>query len=129
MSQPKRSRKLPYKHNLPKVGDAILFHNHQKTGFAPTFLPGYRVVKKIDDSNYLIKHVITGQTSQVHLKDLIVSPMIRQVFTTSLLWKHLVDMANMLIVPRWPSRIRLGEGRGWIGLTRIIRINRTDKDN
>ena len=59
----------------------MLFYicNHQKTGFAPTFLPGYRVIKKIDDSNYLIKHVGTGQTSQVYLKDLIVSPMIRQV--------------------------------------------------
>ena len=45
----------------------------------PTFLPGYRVVKKIDDSNYLVKHAITGQTSQVHLKDLIISLMIRQV--------------------------------------------------
>ena len=47
--------------------------------FVPTFLPGYRVVKKINDSNYLIKHAITGQTSQVHLKDLIISQMIRQV--------------------------------------------------
>ena len=69
----------PMKTILPKVGDAILFHNHQKTGFAPSFLPGYRVIKKIDDSNYLIKHAVTGLTSQVHLKDLIVSPMIRQV--------------------------------------------------
>ena len=64
---------------LPKVGDAVLFHNHQKTRFAPTFLPGYRVIKKIDDRNYLIKHAVTCQTSQVHLKDLIVSPMIKQV--------------------------------------------------
>ena len=69
----------PTKTVLPKVGDGVLFCNHQKTGFAPTFLPGYRVIKKIDDSNYLIKHAVTGQTSQVHLKDLIVSPKIRQV--------------------------------------------------
>ena len=69
----------PMKTILPKVGDAILFHNQQKTGFAPTFLPGYRVIKKIDDSNYLIKHAVTGQMSHVHLKDLIASPMIRQV--------------------------------------------------
>ena len=69
----------PKKTFLPKVAGAVLFHNHPKTGFAPTFLPGYRVIKKIDDSNYLIKHAVTGQTSQVHLKVLIVSPMIRQV--------------------------------------------------
>ena len=64
---------------LPKVGDAILFRNHNKTGFASNFLPGYHVVQKIDDSNYVIKHTIFGQTSQVHIKDLIVSPMIWQV--------------------------------------------------
>ena len=75
----KEARNYPTNTILPKVGDAVLFCNHQKTGFAPTFLPGYRVVKKIDDSNYLIKHAISGQTSQVHLKDLIVSPMIRHV--------------------------------------------------
>ena len=50
----------PMKTILPKVGDAVLSCNHQKTGFAPTFLPGYRVIKKIDDSNYLIKHAVTG---------------------------------------------------------------------
>ena len=75
----KEEWKYPMKTILPKVGDADLFCNHQKTGFEPTFLHGYSVVKNIDDSNYLIKHAVTGQTSQVHLKDLIVSPMIRQV--------------------------------------------------
>ena len=45
---------------LPKVGDAVLFQNHQKRRFSHTFLPGYRVVKKINDSNYVIKHTITG---------------------------------------------------------------------
>ena len=64
------------KNPLPKVGDAVLFRNHNKTGFSSNFLPGYRVVKKINDNNYIIKHTITGQTSQVHIKDLIVSPMI-----------------------------------------------------
>ena len=75
----KEECKYPTSTALPKVGDAVLFQNHQKTGFSPTFLPGYRVVKKINESNYVIKHTITGQSSQVHLKDLIVSPMIRQV--------------------------------------------------
>ena len=75
----KEEHKYPTSTVLPKVGDAVLFRNHQKTGFSPTFLPGYRVVKKINDSNYVIKHTITGRSSQVHLKDLIVSPMIRQV--------------------------------------------------
>ena len=45
---------------LPKVGDAVLFGNHNKTGFASNFLPGYCVVQKIDDSNYVIKHTISG---------------------------------------------------------------------
>ena len=75
----KEEQNYPMKTILPKVGDAVLFCNHHKTGFAPTFLHGYRVVKKTDASNYLIKHAVTGQSSQVHLKDLIVSPMIRQV--------------------------------------------------
>ena len=75
----KEECKNPTSTVLPKVGDAVLFWNHQKTGFSPTFLPGYRVVKKINDSNYVIKHTITGWSSQVPLKDLIVSPMIRQV--------------------------------------------------
>ena len=75
----KEECKYPTSTVLPKVGDAVLFRNHQKTGFSPTFLPGYRVVKKINDNNYVIKHTITGRSSQVHLKDLIVSPMIRQV--------------------------------------------------
>ena len=75
----KEERNHPTKTVVPKVGDAVLFHNHQKTGFASSFLPGYRVVKKIDDSNYLIKHAITGRMSQVHIKYLIVSPMNRQV--------------------------------------------------
>ena len=75
----KEEQNYPMKTIFPKVGDVVLFCNQQKTVFAPTFLPGYRVIKKIDDSNYLIKHAVTGQTSQVHLKDLIVSPMIRQV--------------------------------------------------
>ena len=56
----KEEQKYPTNTILPKVGDAVLFCNHQKMGCVPTFLPGYRVVKKIDDSNYLIKHVITG---------------------------------------------------------------------
>ena len=64
---------------LPKIGDAVLFRNHSKTGFSPNFLPGYRVVKIINDANYVIKHMTTGQSSQVHIRDLIVSPMIRQV--------------------------------------------------
>ena len=67
---------------LPKVGDAVLFKNHNKTGFAANFLSGYRVVKKINDSNYVIKNSVTGKTSQVHVRDLIVSPMIRQVLNT-----------------------------------------------
>ena len=67
------------KSTLPKVGDAVLFRNHAKTGFVSNFLQGYRVVKKINDNNYVIKHTITGRTSQVHIKDLIVSPMICQV--------------------------------------------------
>ena len=75
----KEEKNCPTKTILPKVRDAILFHNHQKTSFASSFLPGYRVVKKIDDTNYLIKHAITGKTSQVHIKDLIVSSTIRQV--------------------------------------------------
>ena len=75
----KKARNYPTNTISPKVGDAVLFCNHQKTGFAPTFIPRFRVVKKIDDSNYFIKHVITSQTSQVPLKDQIVSPMIRQV--------------------------------------------------
>ena len=58
---------------------AVLFRNHNKTGFAFNFLPGYHVVKKIDNSHYVIKHTISCQTRQVHIKDLIVSPMIRQV--------------------------------------------------
>ena len=66
------------KDTLPKVGDAVLFHNHSKTGFSPNFLPGYQIVKILNDSNYVIKHMTTGCTSQVHIKDLIVSPMIRQ---------------------------------------------------
>ncbi len=66
---------------LPAVGDAVLFKNHAKSGFAATFLPGYRVVKKIDDSNYVIKHAVTGRTSQVHLKDLVLSPMLRQALS------------------------------------------------
>ena len=36
-----------------KVGDAVLFRNHNKTGFSPNF-PGCQVVQKIDDSNYVI---------------------------------------------------------------------------
>ena len=75
----KEEKNYPTKTVLPKVRDTVLFHNHQKTGFASSFLPGCRVVKKIDYSNYLIKHAITGRTSQVHIKDLNVSPMIRQV--------------------------------------------------
>ena len=68
-------------HTLPKVGDAVLFKNHAKTGLDPKFLPGYRVVKAIDDSNYIIKHTVTGHTSQVHVRDIVVSPMIRQVLS------------------------------------------------
>ena len=67
------------KSTLPKVGDAGFFCNNAKTGFTSNFLQGYRVVKKINDNNYVIKHTITGRTSQVHIKDLIVSPMICQV--------------------------------------------------
>ena len=64
---------------LPAVGDAVLLRNHSKTGWAANFLPGYRVVKVIDKNNYVVKHSITGRTSQVHLKHLIVQPMVRQV--------------------------------------------------
>ena len=67
------------KGTLPKVGDAVLFRNHNKTGFSSNFLPGYHVVQKINDSNYVIKHTVSGRSSQVHIKDLIVSPMICQV--------------------------------------------------
>ena len=65
--------------SLPKVGDAVLFRNHNKTDFTSNFLPGYWVVKKTDDSNFVNKNTVNGQTSQVHLKDLIVSAMIPQV--------------------------------------------------
>ena len=64
---------------LSKVGDAVLFRNHNKTGFSSNFLSGYHVVQKINDNNYIIKHTISGRTSQVHIKDLILSPRICQV--------------------------------------------------
>ena len=64
---------------LPQVEYAVLFRNHNKTGLASNFLPGYCVVQNIYDSNYVIKHTISGQTSHVHLKDLIVSSIILQV--------------------------------------------------
>jgi len=75
----KEARDYASKTTLPKVGDAVLFKNHHKVGFGSNFLPGYRVVQKIDDCTYVIKHTVSGKTSQVHIKDLIVSPMIRQV--------------------------------------------------
>ena len=34
----KEEHKYPTSTVLPKVGDAVLFQNHQKTGFSPTFL-------------------------------------------------------------------------------------------
>ena len=78
----KETTKTTDKSALPKVGDAVLFRNHNKTSFTPRFLPGYRIVRKIDDKNYVIQHSINGHHSQVHIKDLIVSPMIRQVLDT-----------------------------------------------
>ena len=42
------------KGTLPKVDDAVLFRNHNKTGFSSNFLPGYHLVQKINDSNYVI---------------------------------------------------------------------------
>ena len=75
----RKNREFSGKDTLPKVVDAVLFHNHNKTGFSSNFLPGYRVVKVINDSNYVIKHMTSGRTSQVHIKDLILSPMIHQV--------------------------------------------------
>ena len=64
---------------LPKVADAVLFRNHNKTVFSSNFLSGYHVVKKINNSTYIIKHTVSGRTSQVHINYLIVSPMIRHV--------------------------------------------------
>ena len=55
----KEERNYPAEIVLPKEGDVVLFHNHHKTGFVSSFQPGYRVVKKIDDSNYFIKHTIS----------------------------------------------------------------------
>ena len=75
----KTDKQYSGKNTLPKIGDAVLFRNHSKTDFSPNFLPGYHVVKIINDANYVIKHMTTGRSSQVHIKDLIVSPMIRQV--------------------------------------------------
>ena len=75
----KSDKQYSGKTTLPKIGDAVLFRNHSKTGFSPNFLPGYRVVKIINAANYVIKHMTTGRSSQVHIRDLIVSPMIRQV--------------------------------------------------
>ena len=75
----KSDKQYSGKNTLPKIGDAVLFRNHSKTGFSPNFLPGYCVVKIINDANYVIKHMTTGRSSQVHIRDLIVSPMIRQV--------------------------------------------------
>ena len=80
---------------LPKVGDAVLFRNHNKTGFSSNFLSGYHVVQKINDSTYIIKHTVSSRTSQVHIKDLIVSPMICQVLQNIPLLKPLVIMASM----------------------------------
>ena len=56
----KSDKQYSGKNTLPKIGDAVLFRNHSKTGFSPNFLPGYRVVKIINDANYVIKHMTTG---------------------------------------------------------------------
>lgn len=67
---------------LPKVGDAVLFKNHSKSSFDSNFVPGYRVIQKIDDNTYVIKHSISGKQSQVHLRDLVISPIAHQVLDT-----------------------------------------------
>ena len=64
---------------MPQVGDAVLIRNHHKTGLYSNFLPGYRVVEVVGKNNFVVKHTVSGKTSQLHLRDIIVSPMIRQV--------------------------------------------------
>ena len=49
-----------YTGKSPLTKDAVLFGNHNKTGFASNFLPGNCVAQKIDDSNYVIKHTFSG---------------------------------------------------------------------
>ena len=51
----KNDKQYSGKTTLPKIGDAVLFRNHNKTGFSPNFLPGYHVVQIINDANYVIK--------------------------------------------------------------------------
>ena len=51
----KEDRKYSSKTLLPKAAHAVQFRNHNKTGFYSNFLPGYHIVKNIDDSNYVNK--------------------------------------------------------------------------
>ena len=78
IKQSNQNKKLQHVKANPEVinlNDPVYLYNHARNNkMEEPWLPNYRVIKKIGDHTFIIKHQLTGATKRAHQRDLRVAP-------------------------------------------------------